>query len=238
MALDAEAQAVLGFVQPLGVNIEIGSGQQEVRRGLVGIEPQRRLERGDGLGPLTRCELFTADQEVIQSGGGRLLAGELLLALLAGGVAEPGETAGPAQVVSRGRLGMQPRRPVQDAQSSGGFDGVGEQEEQVVAARGDPGLVAGSQNFRKRGDLAPALLAGLPVLCINRQSRPGRIAQPTAAVGEVEVEADKVELRLGLQVEETLKPSPVGQSLLLLYLTVAQLAKLAVHFPGRVLDGV
>ena len=97
MALDAEAQAVLGFVQPLGVNIEIGSGQQEVRRGLVGIEPQRRLERGDGLGPLTRCELFTADQEVIQSGGGRLLAGELLLALLAGGVAEPGETAGPGR---------------------------------------------------------------------------------------------------------------------------------------------
>ena len=74
MARDAEAQAVAASCQPLGLDVEIGSGQQELGRGLVGVEPQRRLERVDGLGPLTRCELLAADQEVVQGGDGRLLA--------------------------------------------------------------------------------------------------------------------------------------------------------------------
>ena len=99
---------------------------------------------------------------MVQRRDRRALTGQLLFPVAAGEIARPGQAIGAAKVVGRGRSGTQPGGPIEDAQALGGFHRLREDQQQVVAAVGDPGLLGRRERGRQRVGQGPVMAPAMP----------------------------------------------------------------------------
>src|SRR5215471_636459 len=99
MSPQAAIDAAQRLAQSPGLDLVVAHGQEELGGREVGVELGGLLQRVDGLLPSAVDQPLAADQEVVQGRNERPAAGQPLFPLPTGGVAEPAEALGAAQVV-------------------------------------------------------------------------------------------------------------------------------------------
>ena len=82
MAADDLAETAPGLAQAFRADVVLAEGQQQVRAGLVGVEPHGRVEGTEGLLELAAEVVLAAHEEVVEWRDRRVLSGPFLLTRL------------------------------------------------------------------------------------------------------------------------------------------------------------
>lgn len=142
--------------------------------------------------------MLAAHEEVIERRDRRVLPGLFRLLVAAGPIARPVQAGGPAQMECRGRLRMQADGLVEDPKTHGRVDELREEEQEVVAALGDLGLLGLLVRSRQGVGERPLGHRKPRVPRVDGEGLAGRIAELLDAITIIAFHAEPRGKKLGL----------------------------------------